>query len=236
MEAIQYYVKGAFQGVAETSEVLEQQEELVADLTAKVADLVADGKSEDEALGVAIASLGDLSDLVAEFAPATAAAVAVPVAVPIPTASVQATRLDFHVLAVAVALDAAFMLACTVLGALTETIDSGAGVTLFLVLGAASWWVYSAYVRYQSNPDMVETRELVYKPRLMKALGLWVAVCFVALVMNTVSGTDFWFWPIWVGATVMPIRVLVERWMTTRGMFASVAVAPEGAAAAAAIG
>ena len=40
MEAIKYYVKGAFQDVKETLEVLEQQEELIADLTAKVADLV----------------------------------------------------------------------------------------------------------------------------------------------------------------------------------------------------
>jgi len=45
MEAIKYYVKGAFVGVAETPEVLEQQEELIADMTAKVADLVADGRS-----------------------------------------------------------------------------------------------------------------------------------------------------------------------------------------------
>ncbi len=231
MEAIQYYVKGAFQGVAETPEVLEQQEELIADLTAKVADLVADGKSEDEALGVAIASVGDLSGLVAEFAPAAApAAGAMPV--PVPTANVQAARLDFHVLLVALGLDAAFMIFCTVLGALTGTIDQGAGFVLMLLLVSAGWWIRMAYVKYQADPATVETRELVYRPRMEKALGLWAAVCFAALVMNTVSGTDFWFWPIWVGATVMPIRVLVERWMTTRGMFASKAVAPEGVAAA----
>lgn len=68
MEAIRYYVKGAFLGIAETPDVLEQQDELIADLTAKVADLVADGKTQDEALGIAIASMGDLSGLVREFA------------------------------------------------------------------------------------------------------------------------------------------------------------------------
>ena len=236
MEAIQYYVKGAFQGVAEGPEALEQQEELIADLTAKVADLVADGKSEDEALGVAIASLGDLSGLVAEFAPAAAATVAMPVPVVVPTVEVQATRLDFHILAIAVALDAAFMLACTVLGALTETIDPGAGVTLFLVLVGAGWWVYSEWLKYQANPEAIETRELIYRPRLTKAVGLWAAACFATAVMNIGSGTDFWMWPLWVAVTVMPIKILVERWMTTRGMFTNVAVAPEGAAAGAAIG
>jgi len=59
MEAIKYYVKGAFQGVAETPQVLEQQEELIADLTAKVAALVAEGRSEEEAPGMAKAPVGD---------------------------------------------------------------------------------------------------------------------------------------------------------------------------------
>ncbi|PKQ19844.1 MAG: hypothetical protein CVT66_07925 [Actinobacteria bacterium HGW-Actinobacteria-6] len=227
MEAIKYYVKGAFQGAAETPETLEQQEELIADLTAKVADLVAEGRSADEALGIAIASLGDLSELVAEFAPAGGASAVQPV----PTAHVQAARLDFHVTLAAIGLDAAFMLFCTVLGAITHTIEPGAGLVLFALLGATAWWIRTAYAAYMADPDTAEMRELVYKPRIMKALGLWAGACFVAMVMNMATGTDFWFWPVWVAATVLPIRVLVERWVTRRGMFAS-AVAPEGAAAA----
>ena len=227
MEAIKYYVKGAFQGVAETPEVLEQQEELIADLTAKVADFVAEGKSEDEALGVAIASLGDLSELVAEFAPAGD----VLGVIPIPTARVQAARLDFHVTLAAIGLDAAFMLFCTVLGAITHTIEPGAGLVLFALLVATAWWIRTTYATYKADPDTAETRELVYKPRIMKALGLWAGACFVAMLMNIATGTDFWFWPLWVAATVLPIRVLVERFITRRGMFAA-AVASEGAAAA----
>src|SRR5665647_2067648 len=102
MEAIKYYVKGAFQGIPETPDVLEQQEEIISDLTAKVADLVAAGKPEEEALGVAIASLGDLSPLVAEFTPAPPApgAPGVAVVVPPPTKRLYVRRLDLHVVAV----------------------------------------------------------------------------------------------------------------------------------------
>ncbi|MDO8964420.1 MAG: permease prefix domain 1-containing protein [Coriobacteriia bacterium] len=78
MDAIRNYVKGAFQGVEPTAEVLEQQDEVVADLAAKVEDLVADGKSEDEALGIALASIGDLTVLASEFRAAQAARAAKP--------------------------------------------------------------------------------------------------------------------------------------------------------------
>lgn len=67
MDAIRYYVQGAFQSMEETSAVLEQQEELVADLDAKVADLVAAGRTEQQAIDETIASMGDLAPLLAEF-------------------------------------------------------------------------------------------------------------------------------------------------------------------------
>ncbi len=227
MEAIKYYVKGAFQGAAETPDVLEQQEELIADLTAKVADLVAEGKSAEEALGIAIASLGDLSELVAEFTPAAGA----PGVIPIPTARVQASRLDFHVTLAAIGLDAGFMLFCTVLGAITHTIEPGAGLVLFALLVATAWWIRTAYATYKADPDTSELRELVYKSRLLSALGIWAGVCFVALIMNIAFGAEFWFWPIWVAATVLPIRVLVERFVTLRGMFTATTASEDAVAA-----
>lgn len=135
MEAIKYYVQGAFQGVKVTPEVLEQQEELIADLTAKVGDLVAQGKYEDEALGVAIASVGDLSVLVSEFEPVEE------LADKIPTASVYAARLDLHVIAISASIGAAVMIASTALGAWTDLVHPGAGFSLLAVLAAGIWWL-----------------------------------------------------------------------------------------------
>ena len=144
MEAIKYYVKGAFVGVAETPEVLEQQEELIADMTAKVADLVADGRSEDEALGMAIASMGDLSGLVKEFAteePVAAEPPAVPAspAVPEPVlVDVELAKLRLHTVFMSAGGAVAVLFVLTMLGALSDSINSGA-VAMDLLLTRSRW-------------------------------------------------------------------------------------------------
>jgi hypothetical protein len=221
MEAIKYYVKGAFQGIPETPDVLEQQEEIIADLTAKVADLVADGKPEEEALGVAIASLGDLSPLVAEFVPAPPApgAPAAAAVIPPPTKRLYVRRLDLHVVAVSLGLGAVMMVLCTVLGAWARAIEPGSGLALLVVLGAAVWWIRSAYMRYREDPDAAETRVLTYNDRLRKALLIWIGASLATMLFNAVSGTDFWFWPLWVAATMWPVAVLVERRLAAETFF-----------------
>lgn len=229
MEAIKYYVKGAFQGIPETPEVLEQQEEIIADLTAKVADLVTEGKPEEEALGVAIASLGDLSPLVAEFTPAPEAPGETAVAPP-PTKRLYVRRLDLHVVVVSLGLGAAIMALCTVLGAGTGTIEPGSGLTMLLVLAAAVWWIRSAYERFKEDPDAAETRELTYGARLRKAVLLWVGLSLVSMLINAVSGTDFWFWPLWVAATMWPVAVLVEQRLAAGALFEAPADEDEEAA------
>ncbi len=213
MEAIRYYVQGAFQGVKMTPDVLEQQEELIADLTAKVDDLVAQGKSKDEALGVAIASVGDLSTLVAEFEPADDSPVSVP------TASVYAARLDLHTIAISAGIGAAVMTASTALGAWSGLIHPGAGFSLMAVLAVGVWWVRGAYLRYKEAPDTIETRELVYKTRFRQALLVWAGVAFGAIVLTAVSGTDFWCWPIWVAGGTWALAVKVEQHLAKREEF-----------------
>ncbi len=213
MEAIRYYVQGAFQGVKMTPDVLEQQEELIADLTAKVDDLVAQGKSKDEALGVAIASVGDLSTLVSEFEPAEETPAS------IPTASVYATRLDLHVIAISVSIGAAVMTASTALGAWTDLVHPGAGFSLLAVLAVGIWWVRGAYLRHQESPETVEARDLVYKARFRKALLVWVGVALGATLLNALTGTDFWCWPIWVAGGTWALTVKVEEHLAQRADF-----------------
>jgi hypothetical protein len=228
VEAIKYYVKGAFTGVKETPEVLEQQEELIADLTSKVADLVGQGRSEEETLGMAIASVGDLSALVSEFDPAEGLSTL------IPTAAVYATRLDLHVVTVSAGIGAVVMIGGTALGAITKLVQPGAGFALFAVLALAVWWIRKAYLGYQAAPDAVEVREvreLIYKMRFRNALAVWFGVSFVAVVLNLLSQVvlnlsshaDFWCWPFWVAAGVWPLTVKVEKWFAGRTEF----VAPD---------
>jgi len=213
MEAIRYYVQGAFQGVKMTPEALEQQEELISDLTAKVGDLVAQGKPQEEALGVAIASLGDLSALVSEFEPAEE------VPARIPTASLYATRLDLHVIAISAGIGAAVMIVSTALGAWTQLVLPGAGFSLLAVLAVGIWWIRGAYLRYQEAPDAVETRELDHKARFRKALLVWAGVAVGVTVLNGVTGTDFWCWPIWVAGGTWALTVKVEQRLVMRSEF-----------------
>lgn len=222
MEAIRYYVQGAFQGVKMTPEVLEQQEELIADLTAKVDDLVGQGKSEDEALGVAIASLGDLSTLVSEFESAGDAPEVAP------AATVYATRLDFHVIAISAGIGAAVMTASTALGAWTDLIHPGAGFSLLAVLAVGIWWVRGAYLHYQASPEAVETRDLISRAQFRKALLVWVGIMLGSTVLNALTGTDFWCWPIWVAGGTWALAVKVEQHLAEREEFrAPIPVAPE---------
>jgi len=213
MEAIRYYVQGAFQGVKMTPEVLEQQEELIADLTAKVGDLVAQGKSEEEALGVAIVSVGDLSTLVSEFESADETPDLVP------TASIYATRLDLHVIAISASIGAAVMIASTALGAWTQLVHPGAGFSLLVVLAVGIWWIRGAYLRYQESPETVQARDLVYKARFLKALLVWGGVAFGATLLNALIGIGFWCWPIWVAGGTWALTVKVEEHLVKRAEF-----------------
>lgn len=219
MDAIRYYVQGAFQGVKLTPEVLEQQEELIADLTAKVGDLVAEGKTQEEALGVAIASVGDLSTLVSEFESVDETAERVPVA------TVYANRLDLHTLTISTSIGAAVMIASTALGAWTDLVHPGAGFSLLAVLAAGIWWVRGAYLRHLAEPGHVQLREVAYKRPFRAALLVWAGVVAGSIVLNAVSGTDFWSWPFWVAGGTWALAVKVEERLVARGLFE--APAPE---------
>jgi len=220
MEAIKYYVKGAFVGVAETPEVLEQQEELIADMTAKVADLVADGRSEDEALGMAIASMGDLSGLVKEFAteePAQAAPV-VP-AVPEPVmVDVEIAKLRLHTVLLCAGGAVAVLFVLTVLGALGGIGGSVVIADLLLTLVALAWIGVELF-RFHRNADEIATVDSA-RGSMKRPLLQWVAVCAVAFVLNLALDSDgFWAWAAWIGAAAWPATLWVRHKLIERGMF-----------------
>ena len=238
MEAIKYYVKGAFVGVAETPEVLEQQEELIADMTAKVADLVADGRSEDEALGMAIASMGDLSGLVKEFATEEPAAAAVPTpAAPEPVlVDVQIAKLRLHTVFMSAGGAVAALFVLTMLGALSGTVNGGAVAMDLLITFVAVGWVAFELFRFHQDPDEVATIDAA-KRSMKTPIMQWAAICGVAFVMNLAFGTEgFWAWTVWIGAAAWPATVYVRGMLVDRGKFLHPKVEAEPAAEAAVAG
>jgi hypothetical protein len=216
MEAIKYYVKGAFVGIAETPAVVEQQEELISDLTAKVADLVTDGRSEEEALGMAIASMGDLSALVKEFAVEEPA---VPVAPPAVFVEAFTARLRLHVVAISVGLSIGALFVLTVL-AVSGGAISGPAVAADLLLGIAglAWIGYTLRVMH-AKPSVTEAVELLPKPNLRTPILQWVGVCAFALFANAVTRGDFWAWTVWVAAAAWPLSFYIEQRLLAAGKF-----------------
>jgi hypothetical protein len=63
-EKIKNYVDNIFVDIYDTKQLRELKEEVSANLTEKVNDLVASGNSKDEAFKKAISSLGDMSELI----------------------------------------------------------------------------------------------------------------------------------------------------------------------------
>ena len=225
MEAIKYYVKGAFVGIAETPAVVEQQEELISDLTAKVADLVADGRSKEEALGMAIASMGDLSGLVKEFATeepvvgSAQAAPAAPVAPPAVFVEAYAARLRLHVVALSVSLSIGTLFVLTVLAYTGGAISSPAIVAdLFLGIAGIAWIVYALWVMH-AKPSVVEDVELRPSPNLTRPLLQWVGVCVFTLLANAIANGEFWAWTVWVAAAAWPLSFYVEQRLLAAGKF-----------------
>jgi len=225
MEAIKYYVKGAFVGIAETPAVVEQQEELISDLTAKVADLVADGRSEEEALGMAIASMGDLSGLVKEFAteePGTSAAPtapAEPVAPPAVFVEAYTVRLRMHVVAISVALSIGTLFVLSVLALVGDSISSPALMADVLLGFAGLAWIAYALWAMHARPSLVEDVELRPSANLTRPLLQWVGVCVFALLANAIANGEFWAWTVWVAAAAWPLSFYVEQRLLAAGKF-----------------
>jgi len=224
MEAIKYYVKGAFVGIVETPEVREQQEELIADLTAKVEDLVAEGRSEEEALGTAIASMGDLSGLVREFVTEETPPVDVPVqpVVDQPVmAEVYASRLRLHVTLLSVGGAIAALFVMSVFAAVGGALRAEAALwDLFLGMAALAWMAW-AIRSFHEHPNDIETIEVPGKLRQRKAVMQWVAVCGIAFVANAIlQGVGFWAWTVWGAAAAWPAGVFLERRFVEAGKFA----------------
>ena len=61
------YIDNLFATAPNNMKAVEVKEEILQNLTDKFNDLIAEGKSEDVAFNIAVASIGDVSDLIREL-------------------------------------------------------------------------------------------------------------------------------------------------------------------------
>jgi hypothetical protein len=73
MNRIEEYVYKSFREIPDSERKAQLTQDIISDMEEKVADLMAAGKAEEDAVNKAIIEFGDISDLKAELAPATKA-------------------------------------------------------------------------------------------------------------------------------------------------------------------
>ncbi|PKM63331.1 MAG: hypothetical protein CVU97_00725 [Firmicutes bacterium HGW-Firmicutes-21] len=66
-EKLRAYIESLFKDAPKNKKTVELKEEMIQNLIDKYNDLLAEGKSEDAAVNIAIASVGDISDLIEEL-------------------------------------------------------------------------------------------------------------------------------------------------------------------------
>jgi hypothetical protein len=223
MDVIRTYVTGAFAGVAQTPAALEQQAELIANMEEKVRDLVAEGKGDQEALGITIAEAGDLSALASEF-PSADSVPPVPLTIEV---RIALRTLLVRMGAVTVALMALILWTVFVLA--TADVRASALLLSLLAVGAAGWRIWSALAEYGADPDALAEVPRPDARSLGRPVLVWFATCFVILLANMAADYGFWAWVGWCVAFVVPVEAVLEVYLTRSG---AVAAQPERVAAA----
>jgi hypothetical protein len=213
MDVIRTYVRGAFAGVAQTPEALEQQQELITNMEEKVRDLVADGKGEQEALGITIAEAGDLTVLAAEFPPAESGPLAPP------TASIRGAE---RLMLARVGAVFAALIALLLMTALVGSAEGLRGSAFLLVCAATVagvWRLWSALREYRANPATVETVVIGDMKPLFNAVLKWVGICVAAVVFNAVTeSSGFWAWIVWAAGAILPAEAAIALLLVKYGI------------------
>lgn len=66
-DKLRRYVEGLFKDVPPTKEIVELKEEMIQNLKEKYEDLKQEGKSEEAALNIAVAGIGDINELIEDM-------------------------------------------------------------------------------------------------------------------------------------------------------------------------
>jgi hypothetical protein len=191
--------------------------------------LVAEGKGEEEALGITIAEAGDLTVLASEF-PSLEFVAAAP-----PTAEVRVAERRLLERIIGVGLATALLAGFGGFIGAQRSIDSLAFLLLFGALCVGAWRVWTSLAEF-ATADAAETAEvLIWEPHKIRDAWLkWGAVLFASFFLNVSAGMGggFWAWIAWAVAIVWPVEAMAS-WLLVRNKVVTVerlVAAQQGAA------
>ncbi|HPO01934.1 permease prefix domain 1-containing protein [Treponema zuelzerae] len=203
-DAVRYYVCGLFRGMQETPRIAEQREELQTHMTERIADETASGSSFDEAFNRAVASLGDLEELMETMSGQKR--------------KIFIRKTDAVMMAGGLAYGTLFMIAVGIWFAF-----HGFGFRAAFV-AAAGWLGYAvpagaAWIRYRSKPGDAAMISIDRKESVRLAFLGWAAISIACFGVNAAFfGTDLflnvlWAWMPMVGLLTWPLMEASYAWM-----------------------
>lgn len=204
-ERIKSHVDSLFNGVPHTRQAADVKEELLANLQAKYDDLIASGKSEDEAFKSAVSGIGDIRSLVGEQ----------------PQYDVEGTKVNRQksgmINAIAVTLIILSIVPAIVIDALfgNTWLDFIAPLSLLSGIAiAVGLFIYAASInpkKYKKGDDtfVEEYKEKISgndrDQRMRKAVGstLWLTITLVYFFISFITGAWHVTWLIFIIGAIL---------------------------------
>ena len=188
-EKLRAHVEELFRDAPQTRQTVELKEEMLQNLTDKYQDLLNEGKSEEAAYNIAVAGIGDVSELIAGLQRETPAAV-----------SVQEQKRSALLTAAAVMLFILSVVPCILLDG-----DVAGPVLMFVMIAAGGGLlIYNSMTKEHPQPTdrtMVEefkefNRRGSEKKKLFKAVdgALWMLILAGYFVLSFSTGAWYITW------------------------------------------
>ncbi|MCD8356914.1 MAG: permease prefix domain 1-containing protein [Clostridia bacterium] len=166
MNTIRNYINAMFSSLPKTPEILRLQAEMLENLEDRYNDLLREGKSENEAVGIILASIGSAEDLKAELGISEDE----PPAQPLEDHSVfLAERAAFHrTFAIAMAFGVVLCICAVIAGAVCDSFTHNDGITSIAFFGpvaiAVAIFVYFGIREDWYNERYKEIQQPLFEP------------------------------------------------------------------------
>lgn len=192
-ERIRAYVESLFRNTPPSQQTVELREELIQNLIEKYNDFLAQGKSEEAAYNIAIASIGDISGLLADLGGTPVYAEQPPV---VPQISDEQRRRSGIITAVAVCLYILCVVPCIIIQN-----DWGAVVMFIMVAAATGLLIYNSSLNKKYVPqtdtvvgDFQQWRQVNgHKQQIFNVISTVLTVLTIAGYFLISFGTGAWY-------------------------------------------
>ena len=203
-DSVHYFVRGLFRGMGETESIAELREELESHLNDRITDSVASGLSHDESFSRAIASLGNLDELVETLTGQKK--------------KVYVKKLDWLMMAGGIMYGTLYMIA---VGIWFSVHSFGFSA---IYIAAVGWLGYAVpaiikYFEYRTNPKATALIPLDNTREIRASVIGWLCISVACCLLNALFiGTDLflnglWAWMPIVGTATWPLMTAGYYWM-----------------------